>query len=139
MRFLNSGWTRECVGMAVQCRCCGSGQAVLSGLITYCYEIWMEVECSGQMKKDKELEAKEEKYVYSADSYQAVFLTCLSTAIQRVYIVQDTRGISKGLASGNHSGTQNAHPSDSSSALPSGAFSLYTPALVPAIDANPHI
>jgi len=97
----------------------------------------MEVERSGQMKKDKE--AKEEKSVYSADSYQAVFLTCLSTAIQRVYIVQDTRGISKGLASGNHSGTQNAHPSDSSSALPSGAFSLYTPALVPAIDANPHI
>jgi len=137
MRFLNSGWTRECVGMAVQCCYCGSGQAVLTGLITYCYEIWMEVERSGQMKKDKE--AKEEKSVYSADSYQAIFLTCLSTAIQRVYIVQDSRGISKGLASGNHSGTQNAHPSDSSSALPAGAFALYTPALVPAIDANPHI
>jgi len=96
----------------------------------------MEVERSGQMK-DKE--AKEEKSVYSVDSYQAIFLTCLSTAIQTVYIVQDTRGISKGLASGNHSSTQKAHPSDSSLALPSGAFSLYTPALVPAIDANPHI
>jgi len=97
----------------------------------------MEVERPGQMKQDKE--AKEEKAVDSADSYQVVSLTGLSTAIQRVYIVQDTRGISQVLTSGNHSGTQHAHPSDSRSALPSGAFSLYTPALVPAIDVNPHI
>jgi len=97
----------------------------------------MEVERCGQMKKDKE--AKEEKSVYSADSYLAVFLAGLSTAIQRVYIVQDTRGISKVLTSGNHSVTQHAHRSDSGSALPSGAISLYTPALVPAIGANPHI
>ena len=90
----------------------------------------MQVERSGQMKQDKE--AKEEKSVYSTDSYLAVFLTGLSTAIQRVYIVQDTRGISKVLTSGsgNHSSTQHTHPSDSCSALPSGAFSLYTPVLV---------
>jgi len=86
------------------------------------------VERSGQMKKDKE--AKEKKSVYSADLYLAIFLTVLSTSIQRVYIVQNTRVVSNVLTSENHSGTHPAHPSNSSSAVPSGACLLYTQTLV---------